>query len=193
MAEQPTRTSHAVFAGKWAAVLWRMMQHLGYGTRPTYQGYRYEVGSQAQWRVEVLLYSNLQPDTMFHVFNAPITRDTFSEGLQDAAREAVRRLRYTYDHRFHDTGFHYYPMHIPTRVDSTFRSAEEEDSPELTHQVDLTKAKDYCYGNALDDLQTLQDTLHETEEKLRAAEEELERYRAGEASSNEPDYTPVTP
>ena len=193
MAENPTRTSHGVFAGQWASLLWRMMQHLGYETRPTYQGYRYELGSQAQWRVEVLLYSNLEPDTMFHIFDAPIRRAAFSEGLQDAARQAVIRLRHMYDHLFQDTGFHYYPMHIPTRVDSTFRSADGEDSPELTHQVDLSKAMDYCYGNALQDLQTVQETLQETEEKLKAAEGELARYKAGEASSSEPDYTPVTP
>ena len=84
-------------------------------------------------------------------------------------------------------------MHVPTRLDSTFCPAEEEDSPELTHQVNLCKAMDYAYGNALDDLRTAQDSLQEVEERLKAVEEELACYKAGEGSSSEQDYTPITP
>ena len=79
-----------------------------------YQGYKYVVGDQDRWRVEVILYSNMQPNTEFHIFNAPMQRATFPEGIQDAAREAVRRLRHIYNHCFDDTGFHYYLMHVPT-------------------------------------------------------------------------------
>ena len=46
MAERPTRISQGVFAGEWADVLWKMIQHLGYLHRPTYQGYMYQVGRQ---------------------------------------------------------------------------------------------------------------------------------------------------
>lgn len=138
----------------------------------------------------MLLYSNLAPDTRFHIFDAPIRRDTFIDGIQDAAREAVCRLRYTYDHHFHSTGFHYHPMHIPTRLDSTFRSTRDEDSLELTHQVDLAKALDYAYENTLEDLRTTQDSLDAAEERLKVVVEELARYKVGEASSSEPDYTP---
>ena len=56
-------------------------------------------------------------------------------------------------------------MHIPTRLDSTFHSAREEDLPELTCQVDLAKALDYAYGNTLEDLRTTQDSLEAAEEK----------------------------
>ena len=161
---------------------------------PTYQGYVYQVGRQERWRVEVILYSNLAPDTAFHIFDAPIRRDTFYDGIQDAAREAVRRLRYTYDHRLQDTGFQYYPMHIPTRLGSAFCTARDKDPPEITHQVELTKAMDYIYGNTLDELHTVQGRLEDAEEKLKAAEEELALYKAGQASTcNSPDYTPSTP
>ena len=193
MAEKPTRTSHGIFAGHWAALLWKMMQHLDYNERPTYQGYRYEVGSQTLWRVEVVLYANLHPNTDFHIIDAPIRRSTFAEGIQDAAREATRRLRYTYNNRFHGSEFHYHPMHVPTRLDSIFCPSENEDSPELTHQVNLSKAMDYAYGTTLDDLRTVQDSLKDAEERLKAVEEELARYKAGEGSSSEPDYTPDTP
>ena len=193
MAERPDTTSHGVAVGYWAEILWEMMQHLEYKKRPTFQGYKYKVGERHLWRVEVLLYSDLSPNTRFHIFHATIRRDTFADGIQDAAREAVRRLRYTYDRYLRNTRFHYHPMHIPTRLDSTFRSPIEEDLPELTCQVDLAKALDYAYGNTLEDLRTAQDSLEAAEERLKAAEEELARYRAGEASSSEPDYTPSTP
>ena len=193
MAERPTATSHGVAVGYWAEILWEMMQHLEYQKRPDFQGYRYEVGGRPLWRVEVLLYADLPGRTRFHVFHTPIRRDTFADGIQDAAREAVRRLRYDYDPYFQGTGFHYHPLHIPTRVDSTFRSPLGEDLPELTHQVNLAKALDYAYGNTLEDLSTAQDRLQDAEERLKAAEEELARYKAGEASSSEPDYTPSTP
>ena len=90
MAEAPNAISHRVFTGHWAKVLWKMMQHLDFNERPTYQGYKYKVGSQDHWRVEVILYSNLQPNTEFHIFDALMRRDTFFEGIQHAAREAVR-------------------------------------------------------------------------------------------------------
>ena len=193
MSERPDRTSHRAFVGYWAEILWEMMQNLGYQKRPTFQGFKHQVGEQQLWRVEVLIYSNLAPDTVFHIFDAPIRRDTFDDGVQDVAREAVRRLRYTYNHRLQGTGFHYYPMHIPTRLDSTFNSARDEDSPDLTHQVDLAKALDYAYGNTLNDLLTAQNRLREAEEKLKAVTAELDSYKAGEASSSEQDYTPSTP
>ena len=170
-----------------------MMQHLDYEKRPTYQGFKTEVGEQSLWRVEVILYANLGHNTRFHIFDAPIRRYTFADGIQDAAREAVRRLRHKYDRHFQGTGFHYYPRYIPTRLDSTFRSPINEDLPELTCQVDPAKALDYAYGNTLEDLRTTQASLQDAEERLKAAEEELARYRAGEASSSEPDYTPSTP
>lgn len=193
MAEQPTRISHGIFAGHWATLLWKMMQHLGYNQRPTYQGYMYKVGNQERWRLEVILYANLQPNTNHHIFDAPVRRDNFVDGLQDAAREATRRLRHIYNNYFEDSEFHYHPMHIPTRLDSTFRPAEYEDSPELTHQVDLSKAMDYAYGNTLDELRNTQNSLLDAEERLKAAEEELAIYKAGEGSTCEPDYTPLTP
>lgn len=194
MAERPTRISHGVYAGEWADILWKMMQHLSFTKRPAYQGYKYIVGQQERWRVEVILYSNLAPDTSFHIFDAPMRRETFEDGIQDAAREAVRRLRYTYDAHFRDTAFQYYPMHIPTRLGSAFSSVENEDMPEITHQVELAKAMDYAYGNTLDELYLVQGRLEAAEEKLKAAEAELALYKKGQGSTcNSPDYTPSTP
>lgn len=193
MAEVPDAISHGVIAGYWAELLWEVMQHLDYKKRPTFQGYRYKVGERHLWRVEVLIYSDLSPNTVFHTFHAPIRRDTFADGIQDAAREAVRRLRHSYDRYLNGTGFHYYPMHLPTRLDSVFRTAKEEDSPELTHQVDLTKALDYVYGNTLEDLRTAQDGLEYAEARIKALDAELASYKADEGSSNEIDYTPSTP
>ena len=118
-----------------------------------------------------------------YVLPLPVCSDTFYDGIQDAAREAVRRLRYAYDHRLQDTGFQYYPMHIPTRLGSAFCKARDEDSPEITHQVELTKAMDYIYGNTLDELHTVQGRLEDAEEKLKAQEEELALYKAGQAST----------
>ena len=104
---KPDAVSHGVAVGHWAEILWEMMQHLDYQKRPTYQGFKTEVGGQTFWRVEVILYADLAQNRRFHIFDAPIRRNTFADGIQDAAREAVRRLRHKYSRHFQGTGFHF--------------------------------------------------------------------------------------
>lgn len=173
MSETPTQVTFGTQAGHLASCLQSLLLEIGFKGRPIYQGYHQTVGEQEYWRVEVRIFANVGDTAAFHIFDAPQRRDTFLAGIQDAAREAIRRLREMYSPELKDSAFRYYPRRYPASSRSIYASTETEDDSRLKQQVELTQALDGAYEMAMDELSYLA-------YKLRRAEEELAMFRGAE-------------
>ena len=177
MAERPTTASHGILAGHLADCLWDLLQELGVTARPVYQGYLGTYGDRERWRVEVLIYANMGDEEACHTFDAPLPRDTFFNGIQDAAREAIRQMRDIYAQELQRTTFRYFPSKYPASSSSVFSSTEFESNPRLVQQVQYTKSLDYVYQDTLKELSLMA-------QRLREAEEELAKYRVEDEGSS---------
>jgi hypothetical protein len=140
-------------------------------TRPVYQGYLFTEAGMELWNVEAHVYSTLEDVKPLRVFEAPIPRDNFNAGVQDAACEAIRGLMGLYEPMFEGTRFEYFPTKYSDDNLVYYSPTTTEDNPKLVQQVDLTRAFN----------DSLEDDVYEirrTRKQLRDVQEELDTLKA---------------
>ena len=121
--------------------------------------------------MEVHVYSTLEDAKPLCVFEAPILRDNFKAGVEDAAREAVRGLMGLYEPMFEGTRFEYFPTQYSDDTLVYYTPTTTEDNLKLVQQVELTQA----FNDSLEDVVY---ELHRTRKRLHDVQEELDTLKA---------------
>ena len=160
-AAQPVIKAHSsgLHAGYLPNALEYMLRGLGYDDTPIYFGERTPLRhSGYAWRVRVVIFKKPEEEYVSierATYYAPAPRATFEDGIRDAAREALARIRQEMDEELRHTQYAHLPMKAHEDARTVVRRARNGDSERLKELVKYTTAHDEVTASLQADLAAL--------------------------------------
>ena len=149
--------SNGLHAGYFPLTLKKLLSGLGYHDAPTYFGKRMPLRYHGYiWRVWVETYE--QPTSnhtriVRKTYYASSARATFEDGIRDAAREALARIRYEMDEELDHQQYAHFPMKAHEGSDAYVLHPRNEATEQLKEQVNFTLHQDEEMTRVLEELE----------------------------------------